>query len=610
MKSAITPLLIVILLSASQAGAAPAPPGPSAAAVRQVEARREALRPLETLDPERLPAEQRAEALNKMEPALKDLETALAARDAYVFGEAVRDVTNGCYRGFPRDRVLGLLLPRIKTPETDRERMVYQGYVMEHLGRRYGAEARAALPDLLAMVTDDKVVTYLRGQAIDAAARIAPRDEAVVKAFIRALTNPNPKSESGIHDRAAGWLGEMGKAAASAKPALLKLFDRGPWYEDAAFVALGKIGRDEGAGTFDDSLDLLAKPNKVSVEQAAAAFENVVAAGKEGKAARPVLLTVVEGRPDDVYSRAALRALRDVGPGSGARAAKALARALLRDHSSVAVEALGRLEPTDPEAVAPLAEAFAEAAGGDDWYTPAVIADSLARYGKAARTAAPAVIKALRRFHTRARSGVVYGEQFAAYLGVLAAVGGDEPDVRRVVIDLLDPAGDLLKKPGPGASEYQFHLLLTLARLGLPPSGEDRKAALPRVRDGLSSESGTVFCAAARVVIAARPLAAEEAGPLVPPLSRVLAPDFRFKEPQTQVVGRPREPLTAEESALAGPGLAVRALGSLGPAAREALPAVRAVADRPLEVRKSDFLPDPPGNALIREARKSVEAIR
>jgi hypothetical protein len=620
MKYAIIFLMLSIFLTANRAKAAPAPPtptGPSPEATRQIEARRKALSAFELVDLERLSDTQRAETLRAMEPALKDLETALASRDQYIFSETVRDLVNGNYRGFPKERLLELLLPRLKTPETNLERMTSQGFIMEHLARRYGAQARAALPNLLAMITNDKVHTYLRGQAIEAAARIAPGDEAVIKALIEAVNNPNPRSESGVHDRAAAWLGEMGPAAAAAKPALRKLLERNPWYEDAAFVALGKIGRDETPRPLADYLALLGKLDAIPVEQAAAAFHDVVALGKGGtmdpkvsKVARPVLLKIVEDRPNDVNSRAALRALRDLGPGSGPRAAKAITLVLVRDHSSLAVEVLQRMEPTDKEAVAPLTEAFARASVGDDWYTPMMIAEALARYGKAARPAAPAIIKALRKFRTSADPGVVYGEQFAAYLAVLAGIGGDEPGVRRVVIDLLDPAGDVLKKTGPNAPEYQLHLLMTLARLGLPSEGEDRSAALARVREGLASEVAPVCCAAAKVVIAAKPLRPKEAEPLVPPLVRVLAPDHKFREAHVRIVGRLHAPFSAEESALSGVGLSARALGSLGPAARDALPALKTIAERELEKRKSDFLPDPPMNAVIREARKAVEAIR
>jgi hypothetical protein len=598
--------------------------------VKLIEARRKALRPFEVVNLETLTEEKRAETLRAMEPVLKDLENALCSKDEHILFAAVTDVTNGAYRGFPKDRLLGLLLPRLRTPETNRERMLAQSYIMEHLARWYGPKAKAALPDLLAMVGDDKVSTYLRGQAVFAAALIGPGDSEVVKVFIAALNNPNPKTESGVHDRIAERLGEMGKAAESAKPALVKLMERGSWYQDPAFIALGKIARDEKPRPLAEYLDRLEKLDKIPVEQAAAAFDHLVALGKTGmkvrvghsarvvdaiapevaNAARPVLLKIVEERPDDIFSRAAMRGLQELGPGASPRAAKAIVKVLLRDHSSTAMGALERMEPTDPAAAEPLAEAFVKVASGDDWLTPKVLAEALACHGKAARVAAPAVVKALRSFRTSPQPGVVFGEEFAAYLSVLAAVGGDEPGVRRVVIDLLDAKGDVLTKSGPNAPEYQYHLLLTLAKLGLPAEGDERKTALVRLRDGLSSDLAVVHSAAARVVIACKPLSAEEAKPLVPLLSRVFAADFKFKSPSEQIAGRLGESSPRRGSDFFAQQLAVQALGALGPAARDALPALKALAERPLEKRKSDFLPEPPINAVIKEAQKAVEAVR
>lgn len=617
-------LLVTFLVSVTQAAAAPVPvppPGPSVEVLRQIEARRNVLRQFELFDIDRLPEADRIETLRKMEPALKDLEAALTSKDRLVFTEVVRDLMNGNYRAFPKDRMLPLLLPRLKTPETDVDRMVSQSFLMEHLARWYGPKARAALPDLLAMVADDNVKTYTRGQAIDTVVRIAPGDEAVIKVFITALNNPNPQSESGVHDRIANHLGDMGKAAAAAKPALVKQLSRREWYQDPAFIALGKIGREDPARPLAEYLAQLKKLDALSAEQIAVAFLHVTASVKTGakhwvgkppreeeilnldaaKLVRPALLTIVEEQKDGIYSRAALRALAELGPGSSPRAAKTLANLVVRTGSSLAVEALKRLEPTDTEAVTPLVAAFTKVEPGDSWHIPKAIAESLAQYGKAARPAAPAIMKALRGFRASPNPGDAYLEQFATYLSVLMTIGGDEPGVRRLVIDLLDPASDVLKRSGALAGpDYHRHLLVALANLGLPADGEERKLALSRVRDGLASESSTVFSAAAQVVIAAKPLTPEEARPMVPLLTRVLAPAFKFKNAQPH----------AYEQPFSGVKMALRALGSLGSQARNAMAPVKALAERPFEERKSDYLPEPAINTVIREARKTAAAIQ
>jgi len=102
-----------------------------------------------------------------------------------------------------------------------------------------------------------------------------------------------------------------------------------------------------------------------------------------------------------------------------------------------------------------------------------------------------------------------------------------------------------------------------------------------------------------------QPLAEDEARPVVGLLVRVLAPGFRFKAVHAHIANR-----FGEQSARSGQRAALRGLGSLGKQARDALPAVKAIADRPLEKSTSDYLPEPAINAVIREARKEVETIR
>jgi hypothetical protein len=573
--------------------------------------------------------------LGNMGPALTELAAALASKDVYVYTSAVSDLVNAHYLNFPQDPLLDLLLPCLKTPETtSRERMVSQSFIMEYVAVRYGPKAKAALPDLLKMVVNDKLPSYLRGQAIDYSAKIGPGNAALVKAFIVAIENPIPKSESGVQDRAARHLGEMGKAALPAKDALHKLFARGSWNEDPALEALGKISRDEPARPLAEYLKVLealdiAAADKATLEQAAVAFHHVLAAAKTGKkhiagsppreqelidpavakAARPVLLTIVERRKEDAYFRAALRTLTEIGPGSSPRAAKAFADVLVRSGSSEAADALDRLDPTDAEALAPLTEAFVKATslGPAYWHISHRLAQTLARYGKAAKPAVPAVVKALRGFRASPTVGDAYAEQFAVFLSVLAVAGGDDRDSRQAVIELLDPASDVMKRSAPAATpEYQVHLLVTLGALGLPTDGELRRLGLARVREGLGSDVLPVFSAAASVVVAMKPLD-KEAETIVPLLARTLAPKFAFK---SGVAIRNRIPSSIVTHERLAQVPALRALAALGKASRGAAPAVKAIADQPLAPRVSSFLPDPPVNTVIVEARRTLEAIQ
>jgi hypothetical protein len=175
-------------------------------------------------------------------------------------------------------------------------------------------------------------------------------------------------------------------------------------------------------------------------------------------------------------------------------------------------------------------------------------------------------------------------------------------------MDLLDPASDVMKRSAPEATpEYQVHLLITLARLGLPEDRDLRRAAVGRIREALSSDLLPVYSAAAHTVVAVRPVSDEEARELVPLLIRSLAGRIKFREADERIRHRLPSSLVVDERLKEVPGL--RALAALGKAAREALPAVKAIADRPLVAHRISFLPEPPVNAVIREARKTVEAL-
>jgi len=653
MKPCLVALAALGILSGS-ARAAPVPPDePSPKALQQIEARRAGLRELQGTRRESLSPEELAELDRRLQPRLDELAAAIEHRDAHVYEAAAHDLANNDYRAFAPDKILALLLPRLKAPETEPARVRAQGRVLRCLPAASAqAGSRAALADVLRIVVNDKVNDSLREEAIRAAARIAPGDPAVVEAFIAALDRPNPPNSRDVRGPLIEALGNMGKSAAPARKALIKLFDPARYRDDDIYIALGKIERDESPRKLDEYLARLGKLDSLPVEQSAAAFLHVVELGRTrtgdqavvsadvAGAARPVLLAVVETRPDDVHWRAALRALSDLGAGSSPATAKLLVGLLLKYHDefvtawrkieatepgtlrneafsrlyapqsireALLVNALERLDPAEGAAAGPIAEAFARfarLAGPNDWVIAQRLARNLARFGAGARPAVPAVIKGLRSLPLSPTQDV-FPEVFMDYLAVLAAAGGDAPGSRRAVLDHLDPSGPTLTKTGPNAAELHVHLLLTLARLGLPPEGGDRTAALRRLQEGLASDRADIFSAATKVVAAAA-LSPAEAGPVVKALARVLEKDFQFRELSQDTARRLTWAFTSEERVLLGQGLAVRALGAMGPLAREALPAVRARAAQEFQAREWS---EPAINFLIREARKVEKQI-
>lgn len=641
------------LLSGSMR-AAPVPPDePSPQALQQIEARRAGLRELQGIRRESLSPEELAELDRRLQPRLDELAAAVVHRDPHVYEAAAHDLANNDYRAFAPDKVLALLLPRLKVPEAEPARVRAQGLVLRCLpAASEQAASRAALADVLRIVVNNRVDDSLREEAIRAAARIAPGDPAVVEAFVAALDRPNPPNSRDVRGPLIEALGNMGNSAAPARKALIKLFDPAGYRDDDIYIALGKIERDESPRKLDEYLARLGKLDSLPVEQSAAAFLHIVGLGRTGSgdpavvspdvagAARPVLLAVVETRPDDVHWRASLRALSDLGAGSSPATAKLLVGLLLKFHDefetarrkieateagpqrdeafsrlsapqstreALLLNALDRLDPAEGAVAGPIAEAFARfarLAGPNDWVIAQRLARNLARFGAGARPAVPAVIMGLRALPLSPTQDV-FPEMFMDYLAVLAAAGGDAPGSRRAILDHLDPAGPTRTKAGPNAAELHVRLLLTLARLGLPPDGGDRAEALRRLHEGLASDRADIFSAATKVVAGAA-LSPEEAGPVVKALARVLGKDFRFRELSQDTARRLTWAFTGEERALLGQGLAVRALGTMGPLAREALPAVRARAAQEFQARGWS---EPAINFLIREARKVEKQI-
>jgi hypothetical protein len=322
-----------------------------------------------------------------------------------------------------------------------------------------------------------------------------------------------------------------------------------------------------------------------------------------------VLLKILEDAPkDSLPALAALRDLQVKGPGGSERAARVLARNILLPPSNKTnglrgecAKVLNIFEPGDPKAVPILADALVRLLGGSDYVTRTTLAQALGRYGKDARAAVPALLRALAA--ARAPRGFMAMEEVAAYADALVAVG-DVPEARAALLHLLDLDSPLLKTNPADRARLRVQLFTSLAHFDLPAPGEERDALLDRLRAGLSASSPDLFSAAAGVVAAhGVALSPKEANQIIPLLRRPLSEaTWRQGEPGKKVVRQEGE---RERTAVS----AVRALGALGPNAREVLGELDALAARPLRPRGA-YAPEPPDNDVTREARAAVERIR
>ena len=651
-------LALIVFLSVGLGVALPADPAtkdqskvPSEKARVQIEQRRENLSTLYQAALDEIPVRPRddSETSKVILKAWEELETALDSTDPFVFRAIASDI--GLYRKFDAQKVLQLLLPRMKTPEKDDERVRGQSALIEYVGRAYGPKAAEALPQLLAIVVDKNLATRiedggrkinmiyinLRSAAVKAVARIAPGDKRVVDALIEALNNLNRELDRPyIHGDIVGHLGEMGQAALPARKALLKNFDRADFYYQDNFVALGKIGRDKPSRPLKDYLAILESIDKNPAEEVAVAFHHVVAEAttdrkvykkfleprseevKETKpdvvmAVRPILLKIIEDRPDDIFSRAAIRALGDIGPGSSPRATKAIAACLLRERAEKettgAVDLLRRVEPTEPEAVLPLIEAFKKTVGTkDSWPLTEELAKAFPAWGIASRPVAPTLLKAMQEFHSTFDANLL-PHLFPPFAFAVSACAPDDDNARKVVLELLDPKGDFLTKAGKWTLSFQKVLLLTLARIGIPKEGEDRSKSLKFIQQIAKIDTHDAIAVAAYAAKAIPNPTKVEIDPILHELVRALDPKFELPELPPLQLSTTFFYRLGMDWRVDGTTFTLQAMEALGPLAKVALPQVQRLADRKLVFQGQYDQKFRQQDAITKLAQKVVAAI-
>jgi HEAT repeat protein len=116
--------------------------------------------------------------------------------------------------------------------------------------RRIGPEAKAAVPNLIAVLKEEKTSAATRIQAIDALGRIGPEAKDAVPALIHAVQTKDKDPLSPLRLHATIALGQIGPVAKEAVPALmeaLKEKGRGGLLRIHAAEALGAIGPDAKA---------------------------------------------------------------------------------------------------------------------------------------------------------------------------------------------------------------------------------------------------------------------------------------------------------------------------------------------------------------------------
>jgi hypothetical protein len=435
-----------------------------------------------------------------------------------------------------------------------------------------GPEAHSAAPLLARALSRSPVATPTLAGALS---RMLPEATVSIPALMRAL-------EAGRSPEAVvEALGKMGSAAKSALPLLRQtLQSPSPLPASAAFTAIAHI---EGLPSLalPQALTVLRRSDTRRLPALYAALAVVRLAGTQAGAAVPLLTGIVTHRPEVWLRRAAIETLAVLGPQGDREAALVLIQAARKQDPAIALD----YEKAFEEFGAASAEVVPELSAllqADDERLRDHVLTLLTSLGSRAASAVPALIQLLKSDGEmkRARPNV------SMILWTLSAIGPGAQEAAPLLTDLL-LAGEKDTNGNPRYSSTS--MLTTLMKIGLTPR------ILPAVRKMLESDQATEVACAAHAVTLLGPAAADT----VPLLLRPLRPDFPDKiMTRDFYYGYSFDTTARLES--------IRALASLGPLAREALPLLKPYADQP------DLLSGGLRSlsSTPQEARKAIQAIQ
>jgi HEAT repeat protein len=407
-----------------------------------------------------------------------------------------------------------------------------------------GPEARAAIPVLIEALAD-KNQPYVEGPgpipsaAMTSLTRIGP---AAVPALSKALKDARPK----LSMLAAETLGRMGPASNAALPALTDALkdDRGVVRVEAA-LALWRIDRNTDA-TLPVLLKALPfpqgikfnKPSKSNDPQTSGRACNALyVMGPAAKGALPKLIPLLKDQKN-ASLWCVLRVLRGMGP--AAKPAVPTLAEVLKEEKTFRAEiawTLGKIG-ADAEAAVP---ALIATLGDENTTVRWAAISALGRIGRAARPAAPALIRALGdpKSSVRASAAFALGQIDAAAEPAVAALAkrleDEEPIVRWAAFTTLETFGSAAKDAVPMLGR------LVGDRRGYIPSGVKE-----RRRYFLQPKRPDVF------------------GP------------WPWGEGDAVMDMAPARDAYNADRPVTVPERAIRILAALGPAAREAVPALLA----------------------------------
>jgi HEAT repeat protein len=457
----------------------------------------------------------------------------------------------------------------------------------------YGPEATPAIPRLQQLMDDPH--RGVREDAMLTLAKIEPGNRGVAAAIVARL---GAKSADDSEKRSAmKALILMAPAVDKAAVPDLSRFREHKWTEMCMYAheAVGKIV-DLPRPTLQQLRDLEAIDWRNPPDQGYAVFAAIKDAGPAAEFAVPLLVELLITNPPTYIQCAVFDSLAKVKTGNPRIISLLLTRLtaddlVLRERAR---QALTLVELKEPKSVREMAKGlrFAEPNVRLEATVKLRVAADLGKITPAGLSEiAPALIETLKEVNDNVPIGLLEN-----YLMLLRHLGKSGAPAAEAMLRLYTSATYFQKVPAKEAAHRRAKQLAVLANIGVPKEG--RPLVLEVLKKGPSpaGDDGYAYAAAARAVGTFGPEARQAVPWLLPALKADgKEPVFYFIDWSGKGGGFPPTSARLE---------AIRTLGTIGPDAKEALPALKEIA-----ARKAG----PPGtlDAIIpQEARRAVAAIQ
>jgi len=442
-----------------------------------------------------------------------------------------------------------------------------------HALGRIGAGAKPAIESLVGLLKDDDAGVRL--QAVRAIVAIHPGPKVMIPLFIKIMED----SDAAIRVRVLDAVSDAGPAAV---PGLILALDN----EKAAYWAC-LVLRQMGPGA-KDAVPALAK--KLASKELEVRREAALALGAIGEAAKSAAPQLAAALNDKDMSPAATFALGQIGqiPAAAEKTIRANAASQDKFLSTVSYWALARVHPTDKELRRQATERLVERIMDKDPYVRAAAARGLAALPPAPEITLPVWEKALKNAD---ETTAHYALDALAGLGPAALPRLMEAlKHKQLRAQVLYVLGQLGPKAAPATAalsklvtDADAHVAAEAA-LTLGKIGPAAASSVPALLAALDQED----CPNAHAIVFALGQIGPAAGPAVPMLTKLLqGPDQSLAATSAWALVQiqPKSPeivakaVAAIVASLADPlpetrVASIEALGSLGPSAKGAIPAL------------------------------------